>query len=224
MEYIEESVYPNGNNEPELWLISRKLGDIEIIKIVKELENNTTILHVKFNNNDINDKGAIAIAEMLKINTTLKSLGLYGNNITCIGAVAISNVLKTNTTLIQLDLEANNIDGRGYNAISNMLKINTTLEELILSYNYINVEGMKSLCGAIYLNNSLIYFELSFITDKFKKYIKNIMKRNMHNKQIKNITLQKLCWNILNKKGNEEQLDKLKIIYINHYNRLYIKN
>jgi len=123
-----------------------------IVSIIKLFKN---VLNLKFNKNNINDKGAEALAELLKVNSTIEILNLNENNIGNKGINALAEALKKNTTVKQLYLNKNNIDDKGAEALAELLKVNSTIEILNLNENNIGNEGINALAEALKQNTTV---------------------------------------------------------------------
>jgi len=140
-------------------VLSLKINDNGIKKIVEALKINKTITRLDLNNNKISNGGAKALAEALKTNKTLILFNISNNNIGYDGGIAIADALKINTTLLDLNLSENKInDGAVY--IADALKINTTLLKLNLEQNYIKDNGAVKIAEALIVNKTLLDLNL----------------------------------------------------------------
>jgi len=140
-------------------VLSLKINDNGIKKIVEALKINKTITRLDLNNNKISNDGTKVLAEALKINTKLETLNISNNNIRYSGAKALAEALKTNKTLILFNISNNNIGYDGGIAIADALKINTTLLDLNLSENKIN-DGAVYIADALKINTTLLKLNL----------------------------------------------------------------
>jgi Ran GTPase-activating protein (RanGAP) involved in mRNA processing and transport len=101
-----------------------------IVSIIKLFKN---VLNLKFNKNNIDDKGAEALAELLKVNSTIEILNLNENNIGNKGINALAEALKKNTTVKQLYLKKNIFNTEGTAALGKALYENEKIENLYIT-------------------------------------------------------------------------------------------
>lgn len=78
------------------------------------------------------------LAKAFEQNSSVKELKLFNCNLGDEEAIALATMLKTNTSIITLDLGKNNINDRGATALGEALIFNNTLQEIFLEYNPIS--------------------------------------------------------------------------------------
>lgn len=103
------------NNNPsitDLDLSFQHLTDADILVLCDALTNNTHLISLNLEGNQIGDKGAVELAK----NTVLERLNLWGNEITDKGTKCLAN----NMTLVTLDLDSNPL---GQGVVNNFILV-----------------------------------------------------------------------------------------------------
>ncbi|MGB6976419.1 MAG: hypothetical protein WBE18_03065 [Gammaproteobacteria bacterium] len=170
-------------NDPGLILLDlskRNLTDIDVVKIVNALKNNTKVTMLNLIWNSIGPEGAKALAEALQTNFLLTSLKFGGNQMGDEGMQVLAQVLETNMTVTELDLADNQIGDKGAQTLAKSLKFNRKLTALNLAWNLIGDEGVEALMQALQCNTKLTRLDLTYnnITDKGARFIEEALKTN----------------------------------------------
>ena len=152
----------NDLNETELNCSNLDINNEDVVKIVKLLQNNTTIITLNFSSNHINYNGIIALANLLKTNTTITSLDISNNKIGDNGLQELTEVLKTNNTITVLNIRKNKIGDNGAIEIAEVLKTNKTLISLDIGNNNIGDMGGIAIFKALEFNVSLKTLSFSY--------------------------------------------------------------
>ena len=116
-------------------LDDRQLGDWEVIKLSKAMEDNRTVTSLSLRNCSITDVGVSrGLACMLRKNGTLAELLLDGNRIGTEGAASLGTALITNESLAVLSLSGNETLGdAGVAYLIGALEHNLTIRALDVS-------------------------------------------------------------------------------------------
>ena len=116
-------------------LDDRQLGDWEVIKLSKAMEDNRTVTSLSLRNCSITDVGVSrGLAGMLRKNGTLAELLLDGNRIGTEGAASLGTALITNESLAVLSLSGNETIGdAGVAYLVGALEHNLTIRALDVS-------------------------------------------------------------------------------------------
>lgn len=139
-----------------------RIGDKEIAKIVRALENNTSLQEIDFNNNLITEVGCISIAKLLSRSTLLRNLVLDCNKIGDVGAITITKSLMGNTSLRMIELRACEMGNGGAAAIAEFLQENASLKALHLNSNIIGMEGLIKIATTLTNNKSLHILSMAY--------------------------------------------------------------
>ena len=102
---------------------NKNIGITGWLAIADALRNNTRILSLSLDYNDLGDAGAAILAEALRENTSVRELDLEGNKIGEEGASRILEMLADNHSLQDVTLfRGNNISDETLEKISRALK------------------------------------------------------------------------------------------------------
>jgi hypothetical protein len=115
------------NVDKQLYFSSNDLSLEQLKELASALGNNTSIVFIALNENNIGDDGATALATSLKNNKTIKVIELFGNQIGDIGAKALATLLQKNTSVNMIHLSKNAIGEEGGKAFGIALKHNFTI-------------------------------------------------------------------------------------------------
>jgi Ran GTPase-activating protein (RanGAP) involved in mRNA processing and transport len=174
----------------------RKLGDDDLVMIVKPLIIGQRCSALDLCGNKLTCRGASILASCLSTHCTLHLLDLSYNHLSDVGVRILSDLLSDNrcTSLQKLILSKNGISNDGARDLADMLRTNCTITELHLSNNEIGNRGVEQLASVLaYRNTTLKVLMLSFnifITDKSINALMKMIKFNQ--------TLEYLCVNDCN--------------------------
>ncbi|KYR03007.1 leucine-rich repeat-containing protein (LRR) [Tieghemostelium lacteum] len=129
------------------------------------LRSNTSICHLSFRNNNLEDVIVEDVIKALYDNQTITYLDLCGNKLGYQTAHELAMVLTKNRHLETIDLFYNNINTDGGSALFKALRINSTLKNLYLRWNHIKTPAAIDLAETIKLNNTLQSIQLDRIED-----------------------------------------------------------
>lgn len=149
---------PKGNNisifTPESFLfdspnIPNDIYYENLIKLIKALKKNNTVIHLDMSNCEMDERGGLLIADLLSNNQTLKYLDLSGNKIGKTALAAIFDALSNrNKTLMELSLRENNFTGDDIELLSKVAFETISLQALDISANSISqivVNGLSQM-------------------------------------------------------------------------------
>jgi len=125
------------------------LGDREAKEIAAVLRNNTKVLNVWVNENNIGPVGAWELASILQHNKVLTVLGCRSNKFGNEGVRVLARALANNTVLKTLFVGDNGIDGVGAFMLAEALLSNKNLSELGLLDDNICPLGLAALNLAV---------------------------------------------------------------------------
>ena len=118
-------------------------------QLIKLFDNDSSLMRLSLNNNQIGDLGAQALAGALPQNSSLTVLDLGSNQIGDLGVQALAGALPQNSSLTGLDLDVNQIGDLGAQALAGALPQNSSLTRLYLINNQIGNLGAQALAPAV---------------------------------------------------------------------------
>lgn len=124
-------------------------------KILKTLETNKQITHLKLSNCALGDSNMEAVADLVQKNEVITHLNLDQNEISSKGLEKLAKSLATNKTLTDLSLKVNKVDAQGAKVIADALNQNTTLGYINFDGNYIRNEGAEDIAKVLSNNRSI---------------------------------------------------------------------
>ena len=143
-----------------------------ISRVIKALQNISTVTKLYIGNNNITDEVADGIADVIYKNTKLQEFDVNNNNLKSISVYKIARALQSVSTLTKLYLN-NIVDGSfgimmGVGDIALVLRYNNQLQELNISSNKFSAAGIKKITDALQTISTLkkLYVSDSNITDK----------------------------------------------------------
>jgi len=129
------------------------------------LRTNTSVTHISFRHNNLEDPFVEDIINALYENNTIEALDFRGNKLGNQSAIKLAGALLRNSSLKIIDLFYNNIESEGGVALCNALKINKSLKKLYLRWNHIDSQTAIVLSDALKVNTTLDSFHLDRILD-----------------------------------------------------------
>ena len=143
------------------------LGNKKIKPFVNELAINTSLVHLKLNENRIRNLGIVYLARALTANTTLKHLNLRDNRFRKTGVLAIAKMLTCNSSLTFLNMGFNrfHLDRQTMKTFGYRLGQNKGLQTLILDNTFNNnntIDGFEYLAHALKIHSSLTHVNLNY--------------------------------------------------------------
>ena len=118
-----------------LVLSESQINDDDIVLMVDNLADSSTLLHLDLSHNKITSTKAIADKLIAPSKSILSCLDLSGNKISSDGASIMGGALATNESLLSLTLRLNNIGDEGGKDLFEGLAQNATLRHLNMSAN-----------------------------------------------------------------------------------------
>ena len=193
-----------------------------IIKIVKSLQQISTLQKVCMSNNNITDEAANDIAAAIHSSTQLQELDVSKNNLGSKGAIKIAKALQYIFSLTKLYINDNHITDEATHDISTALSCNTKLTELDISNNRFQTVGIikivKALQSISISNLKKLCISNNNITDEA---VGDIAAALSSNNQIEQFNIS---WNYIKTPGiikiakSLQQTSALQHIYINNNN------
>lgn len=146
-------------NDPTLSIINlhhARIGNSGVKRLAQAISNNTHVVVLFLNGNDIGSSGCEALAACLSNKKSrIRMLFMSYNAIGTVGASALATALKTNTSLQVLKLASNGIGDVGAQAFGEALAVNRHLETLVLDSNTVGPVGMQAMANGIAHNSTL---------------------------------------------------------------------
>lgn len=199
------------------------IGYSGVIAIAKLLETNEIITSLNLKGNDVRNEGAISLAEMLTKNNTLTSLNLTYTRIGGEGMKAIVISMSKNTTLTELHIGHNFSSNEANNEIAKMIKDNSSLIALSV-FPHENRDTINEILKSIEFNSSLEFINIGIEIDSrsgeilenalnsntalmcltyhgtqnFNDFrIRDCLERNRNNRNVKLMSYQQHCWDVV---------------------------
>ena len=145
----------------ELYLHDNNFKTVGMIKIVKALQNISTLIRFDIRNNSVGEEAADDIATVLSHNTKLQGVDLDGNNFKTVGMIKIVKALQNISTLIGFGIGNNNVGEEAADDIATVLSHNTKLQKLYLHDNNFKTVGMMKIVKALQNISTLIRFSIA---------------------------------------------------------------
>ncbi len=172
-------------------------------RLAEALMSNTTLTALSLRDTMMMGEGVISLAEALTKNSTLKTLDL-GNNkainqINVEPAIKLAEALKVNVSLETLILDHCEFISREADRFSEALMSNTTLKNFDLSHNNINQNYAIIILDRFKMHPFLLNFKLNndVIEEKTLNEFELVSDRNIHNRNLRQLTLKERCSKIL---------------------------
>ena len=160
---------------------------------VHELNGNTGVKSLSFENSHVTNEDAIIIGELIKGNKTLKDLNLDSNVVGDVGAIGLAAGLALNTTLTNLSLRFNKkIGDQGMQELGAALKVHPALKKLDLWDNNIGPLGASGLAQGLRQNKVLTQLNLykNKLGDKGATYLLNAFKARGNDQTLRSLDLR----------------------------------
>jgi len=133
------------------------------IKILKSLQNNSSLKVFNMNDIDIDNDTANEIGVVLSQNVDLQELHLNNTNLQADGIIKISKSLQNASSLTEFNIMGIGINDEAADAIATTLSHNTKLEKLNISQNNLQSEGLVKIAKALQDITSLLELNLGGI-------------------------------------------------------------
>ncbi|XP_065896352.1 protein NLRC5-like [Dysidea avara] len=152
----------------------------DIIEIMKELKDISTLKVFDVSNNCIPEEAGDYIASILFHNTTLEELHLSCTSLHSAGIIDVMKGLKNISTLRVFDISKNGISDEAADIIASALSHNNLLEELDLSCNSLQARSIRIIINGIKEVSTLKRFNVSNInvTDQVADIIASVLSHN----------------------------------------------
>ena len=129
--------------------------------IAAVISSNTQLQELDISNNDLQTTGTIIVSKALQYISTLTKLYISKNNVNYEAADDIAAAISCNTQLQELDISNNDLQTTGAIIISKALQHISTLTKLYISKNDINYEATDDIAAAISCNTQLQELDIS---------------------------------------------------------------
>ena len=133
----------------ELHLGNDNINTIDMIKIVKALQNIYTLTKFHINNNNVGEEAADDIATLLSHNTKLQVVNLNSNSFKTVGMIKIAKALQNISTLTAFGIGGNSVGEEAADDIATVLSHNTQLQVVDLDGNSFKTVGMIKIAKAL---------------------------------------------------------------------------
>ena len=152
----------------------------DIIEIMKELKDISTLKVFDVSNNCIPEEAGDYIASILFHNTTLEELHLSCTSLHSAGIIDVMKGLKNISTLRVFDISKNGISDEAADIIASALSHHNLLEELDLSCNSLQARSIRIIINGIKEVSTLKRFNVSNInvTDQVADIIASVLSHN----------------------------------------------
>ena len=142
-------------------LCKNKMEISNTIKIIKSLQNISSLTKFDISSNHIKSEAADDIAAVLSHNVQLHFLQIYGNNIGNLGTIKIIKASQGLKSLTEFNISNNNIGDEAADDIATFLSQNSQLKRFNICGNSLETSGGKKIASALQKISSLTSCDLS---------------------------------------------------------------
>ena len=148
----------HNTNLIELYLHNNHFKTEGMIKILKAIQNISSLKKFSVGANNTGEEAADVIAPLLSHNHELIEVYFHNNKYSTQGVIKIANALQNVSNLTKFSIGDNKVGEKAADHLASFLFNNTKLKELYLHSNHLGTEGMIKITKALQNHSSLTIF------------------------------------------------------------------